>query len=57
MTDIVGRVVIAVMGMLLVEQLYRNTPVKDVGIKLPVLESGECLPMIFIYMRCFVQAN
>ncbi|MDQ3267340.1 MAG: PEP-CTERM system histidine kinase PrsK [Pseudomonadota bacterium] len=26
MTDIVGRVVIAVMGMLLVEQLYRNTP-------------------------------
>ncbi|BBJ22844.1 histidine kinase [Candidatus Nitrotoga sp. AM1P] len=28
MTDIVGRVVIAVMGMLLVEQLYRNTPAK-----------------------------
>jgi putative PEP-CTERM system histidine kinase len=27
-TDIVGRVVIAVMGMLLVEQLYRNTPAK-----------------------------
>lgn len=28
MTNIVGRVVIAVMGMLLVEQLYRNTPAK-----------------------------
>ena len=28
MTDIVGRVVTAVMGMLLVEQLYRNTPAK-----------------------------
>jgi len=28
MTDIVGRVVMAVMGMLLVEQLYRNTPAK-----------------------------
>ena len=28
MTDIVGRVVIAVVGMLLVEQLYRNTPAK-----------------------------
>jgi putative PEP-CTERM system histidine kinase len=28
MTDIVGRVVMAVMGMLLVEQLYRNTPSK-----------------------------
>ncbi|MBK8570789.1 MAG: PEP-CTERM system histidine kinase PrsK [Nitrosomonadales bacterium] len=27
-TDIVGRVVMAVMGMLLVEQLYRNTPAK-----------------------------
>ena len=28
MTDIVGRVVMAVTGMLLVEQLYRNTPAK-----------------------------
>ena len=28
MTDIVGRVAMAVMGMLLVEQLYRNTPTK-----------------------------
>ena len=28
MTDIVGRIVMAVMGMLLVEQLYRNTPAK-----------------------------
>ena len=28
MTSIVGRVVMAVMGMLLVEQLYRNTPAK-----------------------------
>lgn len=28
MTDILGRVVIAVVGMLLVEQLYRNTPAK-----------------------------
>ncbi|RFC33432.1 MAG: putative PEP-CTERM system histidine kinase [Candidatus Nitrotoga sp. SPKER] len=41
MTDIVGRVVIAVMGMLLVEQLYRNTPAKGRwGIKFACLGIG-----------------
>lgn len=40
-TGIVGRVVLAVIGMLLVEQLYRNTPVKNRwGIKFACLGIG-----------------
>jgi putative PEP-CTERM system histidine kinase len=41
MTGIVGRVALAVIGMLLVEQLYRNTPVKNRwGIKFACLGIG-----------------
>ncbi|MGC2049767.1 MAG: XrtA/PEP-CTERM system histidine kinase PrsK [Gallionella sp.] len=41
MTGIVGRVALAVIGMLLVEQLYRNTPVKNRwGIKFACLGVG-----------------
>lgn len=45
-TGIVGRVALAVMGMLLVEQLYRNTPAKERwGIKFACLGIGG----IFVY--------